>query len=230
MYAPSHPASTSRANRPRSCNTPKTATSKSPPRTRGPSAPSPGRAQPARKTTPSADSSPFYHPSTTSCPWNPPAKSWSDLSNNPLSVSNSSAFLQYFTPRDQVITQRLYRPHNCSPACKDYVRHNLGKLRGHNPLSKPLLCGWARITQKVKGRKEIVYKAPCSRILRNMQEVHRYLRMTKSEMTVDLFDFNHMVRCLAEFNVECIPDPKDLSKGTAALTWGLSFLLSCFKA
>jgi hypothetical protein len=148
----------------------------------------------------------------------------------PLSLSNSSAFLQYFTPRDQVITQRLYRPHNCSPACKDYVRHNLGKLRGHNPLSKPLLCGWARITQKVKGRKEIVYKAPCSRILRNMQEVHRYLRMTKSEMTVDLFDFNHMVRCLAEFNVECIPDPKDLSKGTAALTWGLSFLLSCFKA
>jgi histone-lysine N-methyltransferase SETDB1 len=138
--------------------------------------------------------------------------------------------LQYFTPRDQVITQRLYRPHNCSPSCKDYVRHNLGKLRGHNPLSKPLLCGWARITQKVKGRKEIVYKAPCSRILRNMQEVHRYLRMTKSEMTVDLFDFNHMVRCLAEFNVECIPDPKDLSKGTAALTWGLSFLLSCFKA
>jgi histone-lysine N-methyltransferase SETDB1 len=149
--------------------------------------------------------------------------------NNVMSMEPTSKIM-YFTPRDQVITQRLYRPHNCSPSCKDYVRHNLGKLRGHNPLSKPLLCGWARITQKVKGRKEIVYKAPCSRILRNMQEVHRYLRMTKSEMTVDLFDFNHMVRCLAEFNVECIPDPKDLSKGTAALTWGLSFLLSCFKA
>ena len=46
-----------------------------------------------------------------------------------------------------------------------------------------------------------------------MAEIHQYLRMTKSEMTVDLFDFNHMVRCLAEFNVECTPDPKDLSKG-----------------
>lgn len=44
-------------------------------------------------------------------------------------------------------------------------------------------------------------------------EIHKYLRLTKSEMTVDLFDFNHMVRCLAEFNVECAPDPKDLSKG-----------------
>ncbi|RZC42438.1 Pre-SET, SET, and/or MBD domain containing protein [Asbolus verrucosus] len=132
--------------------------------------------------------------------------------NNVMSMEPTSKIM-YFTPRDQVITQRLYRPHTCSPACKDYVRHNLSKLRGHNPLSKPLLCGWARITQKVKGRKEIVYKAPCSRILRNMTEIHQYLRMTKSEMTVDLFDFNHMVRCLAEFNVECVPDPKDLSKG-----------------
>lgn len=32
-------------------------------------------------------------------------------------------------------------------------------------------------------------------------------------MTVDLFDFNHMVRCLAEFKVDCDPDPEDLSKG-----------------
>ncbi|XP_044261529.1 histone-lysine N-methyltransferase eggless-like [Tribolium madens] len=132
--------------------------------------------------------------------------------NNPVS-SEPTSKIMYFTPRDQVITQRLYRAHICSPACKDYVRHSLGKLRGHNPLSKPLLCGWARMTLKVKGRKEIVYKAPCSQILRNMEEVHHYLRITKSEMTVDLFDFNHMVRCLAEFCVECNPDPKDLSKG-----------------
>lgn len=46
-----------------------------------------------------------------------------------------------------------------------------------------------------------------------MFQVHCYLRVTQSEMTVDLFDFNHMVRCLAEFNVDCKPDPADLSKG-----------------
>lgn len=122
-------------------------------------------------------------------------------------------FIQYFTPRDQVITKRMYRPHNCSPKCKDYLTHNFSKLRGHNPLSKPLLCGWARMTLKAKGRKEIIYKAPCGRLLRNIAEVHYYLRLTNSEMTVDLFDFNHMVRCLAEFSVECNPDPKDLSRG-----------------
>lgn len=86
-------------------------------------------------------------------------------------------------------------------------------MKGHNPLSKPLLCGWGRKTLKAKGRKEIIYKAPCGRLLRNIAEVHYYLRITKSEMTVDLFDFNHMVRCLAEFSVECNPDPKDLSRG-----------------
>lgn len=69
------------------------------------------------------------------------------------------------------------------------------------------------MTLKAKGRKEIIYKAPCGRLLRNIAEVHYYLRITKSEMTVDLFDFNHMVRCLAEFSVECNPDPKDLSRG-----------------
>ena len=32
-----------------------------------------------------------------------------------------------------------------------------------------------------------------------MNEVHMYLRITKSEMTVDLFDYDYWVNCLAEF-------------------------------
>lgn len=75
------------------------------------------------------------------------------------------------------------------------------------------MCGWARLAVKSKNRKEIQYKAPCGRRLRNIIEIHKYLRITKSEMTVDLFDFNHLIRCLAEFSVECAPDPKDLSRG-----------------
>ncbi|XP_049824476.1 histone-lysine N-methyltransferase eggless isoform X2 [Aethina tumida] len=120
--------------------------------------------------------------------------------------------IMYFTPRDQMVTQRRYLRHPCGPACRRTLTHNFSKLRGHNPLSKPLLCGWARLTSRARGRKEIVYKTPCGRILRSIAEVHCYLRVTQSEMTVDLFDFNHMVRCLAEFNVDCKPDPADLSK------------------
>ncbi|KAG5879504.1 hypothetical protein JTB14_004729 [Gonioctena quinquepunctata] len=135
------------------------------------------------------------------------------VNNTPASVTGPTSKIMYFTPRDQVIIKRTYKPHTCSSKCKEYLTHNFSQLRGHNPLSKPLLCGWGRMTLKAKGRKEIIYKAPCGRLLRNIAEVHYYLRLTNSEMTVDLFDFNHMVRCLAEFNVECNPDPKDLSRG-----------------
>ncbi|CAH0548832.1 unnamed protein product [Brassicogethes aeneus] len=136
--------------------------------------------------------------------------SMNKTSNN---VAGPTSKIMYFTPRDQVITKRVYKPHTCGPRCRDFLTHNINKLRGHNPLSKPLLCGWARLTSRARGRKDIVYKAPCGRSLRNIAEVHYYLRVTRSEMTVDLFDFNHMVRCLAEFSVECKPDPVDLSKG-----------------
>ncbi|CAH1979497.1 unnamed protein product [Acanthoscelides obtectus] len=137
------------------------------------------------------------------------------VSNNTISSSGPTSKIMYFTPHEKVIIKRTYTPHDCSPQCKEYLTHNFNQLRGHNPLSKPLLCGWGRMTQKAKSgnKKEIVYKAPCGRLLRNIAEVHYYLRLTESEMTVDLFDFNHMVRCLAEFAVECNPDPKDLSKG-----------------
>ncbi|VEN47660.1 unnamed protein product [Callosobruchus maculatus] len=137
------------------------------------------------------------------------------VTNNTTNTSGPTSKIMYFTPHEKVIIRRTYKAHECSPQCKDYLTHNFNQLRGHNPLSKPLLCGWGRMTQKAKNgnKKEIVYKAPCGRLLRNIAEVHYYLRLTESEMTVDLFDFNHMVRCLAEFAVECNPDPKDLSKG-----------------
>jgi histone-lysine N-methyltransferase SETDB1 len=32
-----------------------------------------------------------------------------------------------------------------------------------------------------------------------MEELHRYLRLTKSNMAVDLFDFDFWVHCFAEF-------------------------------
>ncbi|KAL3271245.1 hypothetical protein HHI36_021737 [Cryptolaemus montrouzieri] len=142
----------------------------------------------------------------TSVPFLPPV-------NTPFNGNGPTSKIMYFTPRDQHAIKRLYRNHECSSKCKDFLTHNFGKLRGQNPLSKPLLCGWARMTIKVRGRKDIAYKAPCGRLLRNIAEIHYYLSITKSEMTVDLFDFNHMVRCLAEFSVDCEPDPKDLSKG-----------------
>ncbi|XP_045465394.1 histone-lysine N-methyltransferase eggless isoform X2 [Harmonia axyridis] len=162
----------------------------------------------ARKST----AKPQGHTSPAVVPFLPPVNTTTFNATGPTSK------IMYFTPRDQHTMKRPYRSHSCSPKCKDFLTHNFSKLRGQNPLSKPLLCGWARMTIKVRGRKDIAYKAPCGRLLRNIAEIHYYLSITKSEMTVDLFDFNHMVRCLAEFSVDCEPDPKDLSKGLEQVT------------
>lgn len=92
---------------------------------------------------------------------------------------------------------------------------SLSKLVTYNPLAKPLLCGFNRLMYKYKNKKHIVYKAPCGRTCRNMPELHHYLTITKSDLTVDLFDFDYWVRCLAEFMLEPkIPFIKDLSNGT----------------
>lgn len=89
------------------------------------------------------------------------------------------------------------------------------KLTGYNPLAKPLLCGWNRLLYKYKlSKREINYKAPCGRLIRNIEELHSYLMVTGSDMTIDLFDFEPWVRCLAEFVLEPnVPINRDLSAG-----------------
>uniref|UniRef100_V9ILS4 Histone-lysine N-methyltransferase eggless n=1 Tax=Apis cerana TaxID=7461 RepID=V9ILS4_APICE len=47
-----------------------------------------------------------------------------------------------------------------------------------------------------------------------MEELHQYLRKTGSPMSVDLFDFDYWVHCLAEFVLDkCFINIKDLSYG-----------------
>lgn len=76
-----------------------------------------------------------------------------------------------------------------------------------NPLSIPLRCGWSRefAAQRKTARTVIViYRAPCGRRMRNMDELHRYLRITKSELGVDLFCFDSRVNCFREFEPEIV--------------------------
>lgn len=119
----------------------------------------------------------------------------------------------YFTPKSPVIPVE-YKPHTCSTDCKKHVTLQLSALKGYNPLSKPLLCGWHRLTYKYKGKKLVRYRAPCGRSLRSMSELHRYLRLTQSDMSVDMFDFDHWVHCLAEFVLDrTFRNKRDISNG-----------------
>lgn len=117
-------------------------------------------------------------------------------------------------------TQRKYEPkkyvlHKCGSKCIKGIKVSHDDLKGLSPLSIPLLCGWHRQLCKFsKGKKVILYQTPCGVRLRNVEELHRYLRMTNSTLSVDLFDFDYWVRAFADFVVEkCFINIKDLSYG-----------------
>ncbi|XP_012219332.1 histone-lysine N-methyltransferase eggless [Linepithema humile] len=118
-------------------------------------------------------------------------------------------------------TQRRYEPkkyvsHKCGPKCIKDIKISYNELKGlSSPLSIPLLCGWHRQLCKFsKGKKVIMYQAPCGMSLRNMEELHHYLRLTGSTLSVDLYDFDYWVRPFADFIVEkCFINIKDLSYG-----------------
>ncbi|EFN63124.1 Histone-lysine N-methyltransferase eggless, partial [Camponotus floridanus] len=122
-------------------------------------------------------------------------------------------------------TQRKYEPkkyvsHKCGSKCIKNIKVSHDDLKGLSPLSVPLLCGWHRqLCKYSKGKKVIIYQAPCGVRLRNMEELHRYLRMTDSTLSVDLFDFDYWVRAFADFIVEkCFINIKDLSYGVENVT------------
>lgn len=76
-----------------------------------------------------------------------------------------------------------------------------------NPFSIPMRWGWSREIgkQRNSARNVVVfYRAPCGRRVRNMDELHRYLRITKSELGVDLFCFDNRFDCFRQFEPEIV--------------------------
>ncbi|CAH0404469.1 unnamed protein product [Chilo suppressalis] len=126
---------------------------------------------------------------------------------------NVTSRVVYYTPKNAVKPYKMVA-HVCGPQCKRTDVLALKDLRTYNPLAKPLLSGWERQIVRFKGHKEVMYRAPCGRRLRNMRELHRYLRAIQSDMPCDLFDFDNSTHCLAEFVLNtCLVGKKDLSHG-----------------
>ncbi|XP_068621901.1 histone-lysine N-methyltransferase eggless-like [Battus philenor] len=128
-------------------------------------------------------------------------------------LDNVTSRVVYYTPKNAIRPYKMV-PHQCGPKCRRTDVLALKELRTYNPLAKPLLSGWERQIVRFKGHKEVLYRAPCGRRLRNMAELHRYLRTIKSDMPVDLFDYGPSTHCLAEFVLnKCLVGKKDLSHG-----------------
>lgn len=71
-----------------------------------------------------------------------------------------------------------------------------------------MLCGWSREVAKQRHgdgeRLTIIYRAPCGRRTRNMDEVHRFLRLTGCQLGVDLFCFDIYVHSFREYRPEVV--------------------------
>lgn len=135
-------------------------------------------------------------------------------------LNNSTIYLEdenkpkgkvvYYTAKRD-LPPLTYRPHKCSSSCLFKIPHNLS---AYSPLSKPLLSGWERPIMRLKNKKLVAYRGPCGKIMRNMEEVRRYLRATDNILNVDNFDFHHETSCLAEYVIEsAIVQKRDISGG-----------------
>lgn len=104
---------------------------------------------------------------------------------------------RHFTPKAGIAAKR-YVAHSCSPSC---LVAQAGTLSQYSPLSKPLLTYWERLIVRQKHNRWIQYKAPCGRRLRDMYEIHKYLKMTKCFLNVDNFDFDVNIAVLSSYEV-----------------------------
>uniref|UniRef100_A0A182W7G5 Histone-lysine N-methyltransferase n=1 Tax=Anopheles minimus TaxID=112268 RepID=A0A182W7G5_9DIPT len=105
-------------------------------------------------------------------------------------------------------------PHECNPNC---LYKMLSNMHPYPLLARPLVTGWERYFCYIRGSKktaEVMYRAPCGRRLRNMQEIHHYLRVTESTLNVEHFDFESEIKALATFKAEnFFFECKDISFG-----------------
>ncbi|XP_034105624.1 histone-lysine N-methyltransferase eggless [Drosophila albomicans] len=135
------------------------------------------------------------------------------LNNSTIYVDDENrpkGHVVYFTTKRN-LPPKVYTHHECSPSCKFNVAYCLDS---YSPLSKPLLCGWERLKFKQKTKTNIVYRGPCGKTLRNLAEVHIYLRATENVLNVENFDFTPELSCLAEYSIDpTIVKEADISKG-----------------
>lgn len=108
------------------------------------------------------------------------------------------SILRKFTPRKDLIPKQ-YVPHTCSRHCCPGPKP---ALASYSTLTKPLLSCWERQIVKHKTFKHIIYKAPCGRRLRNMNEIHKYLKITQNRFNVDNFDYDPTITVMTFYGIK----------------------------
>lgn len=84
------------------------------------------------------------------------------------------------------------RQHKCDRDCVRKFEKNR-KIFEFTALKRPLLAGWQR---KITGL--CFYIAPCGRSFNTIETTQKYLRKTKSKLTIDCFSFSEDIDCMTD--------------------------------
>lgn len=137
----------------------------------------------------------------------PPPLQQPTMTSAPIILNDRNIYLEdpsvvakvrHFTPKAGICAKK-YTKHECSNACLPVMKNDLAAF---SPLSKPLLSCWERQIVRQRNYRFVVYKAPCGRRLRDMNEVFRYLNTTKCMLNVENFDFDPSIQVLASYHVD----------------------------
>uniref|UniRef100_A0A8C2KLH5 Histone-lysine N-methyltransferase SETDB2 n=1 Tax=Cyprinus carpio TaxID=7962 RepID=A0A8C2KLH5_CYPCA len=129
------------------------------------------------------------------------AASRAELLLSPLSFCSEE-------PRSPV--HLVYHPHGCSAACVPQLLSHADRLMGHNPLRAPMLCQFQRHCEDSDAQDTgVLYKAPCGRSLRSLEEVLQFLLQTDSLGVLQLDHFS--------FDPQIVPENQVQAPASAAL-------------
>ncbi|KAE9529074.1 hypothetical protein AGLY_012028 [Aphis glycines] len=105
--------------------------------------------------------------------------------------------------------------HKCNYSCVNWTNYNLNKTASMCMLAIPLYFGFKRHITNVNGvQKSVTYETPCGVHIQNIEDMMRYLMITKSKMTIDQFDFDSDIDPLAKFRfLKPIMFLDDISEG-----------------
>lgn len=117
----------------------------------------------------------------------------------------------------------VYEPHDCSPACVPQLPAHADPFLGHNPLRVPMLCRFQRhcaVVRAAGGEQEeerdaqdadVIYKAPCGRGLRSMEEVLHFLLQTDALGVLQPSNFS--------FDSQVVPEHQPRAPASPALVF-----------
>ncbi|KAG1939284.1 histone-lysine N-methyltransferase SETDB2 isoform X2 [Pimephales promelas] len=117
----------------------------------------------------------------------------------------------------------VYHPHDCSPACVPALPAHADRFLGHNPLRVPMLCQFQRHCARVQAEDEcedadVLYKAPCGRSLRSIEEVLQFLCESDTQGVLQPSNFSFNAQIVPERQARAPASPgllfeRDLSRG-----------------